>query len=40
MSRTIGDAAQASGSVDRLKAWWLYRMFASPNPLAERLTLL
>lgn len=40
MARTIGDAAQASGSPDRLKAWWLYRMLLSPDPLGERLTLL
>jgi uncharacterized protein (DUF1800 family) len=24
----------------RLKAWWMYRMFAGPDPLGERLTLL
>jgi uncharacterized protein (DUF1800 family) len=40
MARTIGDAAQASGSVDRLRAWWFYRMLLSPDPLTERLTLL
>ena len=40
MARTIGDAAQASGSSDRLKAWWLYRMLLSPDPLGERLTLM
>jgi uncharacterized protein (DUF1800 family) len=40
MARTIGDAAVASGSPNRLKAWWLYRMLFSPDPLEERLTLL
>jgi uncharacterized protein (DUF1800 family) len=40
LSRTIGDAAQASNNIDRLQAWWLYRMLLSPDPLGERLTLL
>ncbi len=40
LARTIGDAAQASGSIDRLRAWWFYRMLLSPDPLGERLTLL
>lgn len=40
MSRTIGDAASGSGNIDRLKAWWAYRMVVSPDPLCERLTLL
>jgi uncharacterized protein (DUF1800 family) len=40
MARTIGDAATASGSPGRLKAWWLYRMLMSPDPLGERLTLM
>jgi uncharacterized protein (DUF1800 family) len=40
MSRTIGNAAAGSGNIDRLKAWWLYRMLLSPDPLGERLTLL
>ena len=40
MSRTIGEAAGGSGNIDRLKAWWLYRMLLSPDPLRERLTLL
>jgi uncharacterized protein (DUF1800 family) len=40
LSRTIGDAAQASGSLDRLRAWWFYRMLLAPDPLGERLTLL
>jgi uncharacterized protein (DUF1800 family) len=40
MARTIGDAAVASGNPNRLKAWWLYRMLFSPDPLGERLTLM
>ncbi len=40
MARTIGDAAMASGSAGRLKAWWLYRMLMTPDPLGERLTLM
>ncbi len=40
MSRTIADAAEASNNANRLKAWWLYRMLFSPDPLGERLTLM
>jgi uncharacterized protein (DUF1800 family) len=40
LAATIGDAAVASGNIYRLKAWWLYRMLFSPDPLGERLTLL
>ena len=40
MARTIGDAAVASAIPNRLKAWWLYRMLFSPDPLGERLTLM
>ncbi|HEY2837998.1 MAG TPA: DUF1800 domain-containing protein [Pirellulales bacterium] len=40
LARTIGDAATASGNAGRLKAWWLYRMLLSPDPLGERLTLM
>ena len=39
LADTIGDAAVASGNVQRLKAWWLYRMIFSLDPLGERLTL-
>ncbi|HEX7449544.1 MAG TPA: DUF1800 domain-containing protein [Pirellulales bacterium] len=39
-SRLLCDAAVASGSIHRLKAWWIYRMLFSPDPLGERLTLL
>ncbi|HEX4146502.1 MAG TPA: DUF1800 domain-containing protein [Pirellulales bacterium] len=40
MAQTIGDAATASGSAERLKAWWLFRLLMSPDPLGERLTLM
>jgi uncharacterized protein (DUF1800 family) len=40
LARTIGDAAQSSGSVERLQAWWFFRMLLSPDPLGERLALL
>ena len=40
MSRMIGDAAEASNNPNRLKAWWLYRMLLSPDPLGERLALM
>ncbi|MGQ0637172.1 MAG: DUF1800 domain-containing protein [Planctomycetaceae bacterium] len=39
MAAVIGDAAVASSNVNRLKAWWLYRMLFTPDPLAERLAL-
>ena len=39
LAATIGDAAVASGNIYRLKAWWIYRMIFSPDPLGERLTL-
>lgn len=40
MSRVIGDAAVAAGNPNRLKAWWMYRMIFSPDPLTERLALM
>jgi len=39
-SSLLADAAVASGDVDRLRAWWLFRMLGSPDPLGERLTLM
>jgi len=39
MSAVICDAAVGSGNINRLKAWWLYRMLFTPDPLGERLTL-
>ena len=37
----IADKLVESGSkdIDRLKAWWVYRMVAGPDPLGERLVL-
>jgi uncharacterized protein (DUF1800 family) len=32
--------ADSAGEPARLKAWWMFRMFAGPDPLGERLTLL
>lgn len=40
MSQIIGDAAVTSENINRLKAWWVYRMLFSPDPLGERLTLM
>jgi uncharacterized protein (DUF1800 family) len=31
--------AVSGGDLGRLKAWWVYRMFLGPDPLAERMTL-
>src|SRR5271163_3995599 len=39
-STLLADAAVASGDFNRLKAWWIYRMLGSPDPLGERLTLM
>jgi uncharacterized protein (DUF1800 family) len=36
----LGDAAAGSSDAERLKAWWLYRMVFTPDPLTERLTLM
>ena len=36
----LGQAAAASRNLSRLKAWWVYRMLFSPDPLTERLTLM
>ncbi len=32
--------ARHAGDVDRLKAWWFYRMLFGPDPLAERLVMM
>jgi hypothetical protein len=32
--------AARAGDVDRLKAWWVYRMLLGPDPLTERLVLM
>jgi uncharacterized protein (DUF1800 family) len=36
----LGDAAASSRDAARLKAWWVYRMLFTPDPLTERLTLM
>ncbi len=36
----LADTAVASNDPARLKAWWVYRMLAGPDPLGERLALL
>ncbi len=36
----LADAAVASNDPARLKAWWVFRLLFSPDPLGERLTLL
>ena len=36
----LADAAVAAGDIGRLKAWWVYRMLFTPDPLGEKLTLL
>ena len=40
LSTIIGDAAVASSDANRLKAWWLFRICFTPDPLLEKLTLL
>ncbi|MEL6105544.1 MAG: DUF1800 family protein [Planctomycetota bacterium] len=40
LQRVIGDAAVGQGNVNRLKAWWIYQLIFSPDPLRERLTFL
>jgi uncharacterized protein (DUF1800 family) len=37
---TLGSQAVEAQDAARLKAWWLYRMLWTPDPLAERLALL
>jgi uncharacterized protein (DUF1800 family) len=36
----LGDAAVASDDPARLKAWWVYRILFTPDPLGEKLALL
>src|SRR5215510_9327585 len=40
LSTQISEAAITSNDAERLKAWWMLRMLFSPDPLAERLTLM
>ncbi|MEM7311935.1 MAG: DUF1800 family protein, partial [Planctomycetota bacterium] len=37
LSQLIGDAAAGHQNIQRLKAWWIYRLLLSPDPLGERL---
>ncbi|MEQ1893726.1 MAG: DUF1800 domain-containing protein [Planctomycetota bacterium] len=39
-SQLLSDGAVAGNDPARLKAWWLWRMLVSPDPLGERLALL
>jgi uncharacterized protein (DUF1800 family) len=40
VSAALADSASSTAAPDRLKAWWIFRMLFSPDPLGERLTLL
>lgn len=40
LDKVIGDAAVSSENADRLKAWWMFRLLHSPDPLGERLALM
>ncbi len=40
VSAALADSAASAAAGDRLKAWWVFRMLFSPDPLGERLTLL
>jgi uncharacterized protein (DUF1800 family) len=39
-STMLLERAAQDGDVNRLKAWWIYRMLFGPDPLGERLTLM
>jgi hypothetical protein len=39
-AQQLGALAAFQGTPAELKAWWAYRMYAGPDPLGERLTLL
>jgi uncharacterized protein (DUF1800 family) len=40
ISQVLGDAAVGSDDENRLKAWWLFRILFTPDPLREKMTLL
>lgn len=40
LTNLIGNAAIVQPNVERLKAWWIYRVLFTPAPLQERLTLM
>jgi uncharacterized protein (DUF1800 family) len=39
-SQVLAEAAVSARRPERLKAWWLYRMLFTPDPLTERLALM
>jgi len=40
IAKIIGDSAARSEDENRLKAWWLFRMLFTPDPLREKLALM
>jgi uncharacterized protein (DUF1800 family) len=40
ISAALAESAASTSMADRLKAWWVFRMLFSPDPLGERLTLM
>ena len=40
LANRLAKTAVQSKRIDRLKAWWLFRMIFTPDPLTERLTLM
>jgi uncharacterized protein (DUF1800 family) len=40
VSAALAESAASTSMADRLKAWWVFRMLFSPDPLGERLTLM
>jgi uncharacterized protein (DUF1800 family) len=40
VSAALAESAASTSTADRLKAWWVFRMLFSPDPLGERLALL
>ncbi len=40
LASLVGNAAIAQPNVNHLKAWWVYRVLFTPDPLRERLTLM
>ncbi len=40
VSAALAESAASTSTADRLKAWWVFRMLFSPDPLGERLALM
>jgi len=40
VSQALAESAASTSMADRLKAWWVFRMLFSPDPLGEQLTLM